>query len=64
MKVINIRMENERVQMDLNVCVDNIAEIIKFKNDLPLIIIGDPNDVSSIKIPFDVISYMSVEEVE
>ena len=64
MKVVNIRMENERVQMDLNVCVDNIAEIIKFKNDLPLIIIGDPNDVSSIKIPFDVISYMSVEEVE
>ena len=64
MKVVNIRMENKRVQMDLNVCVDNIAEIIRFKNDLPLIIIGNPNEASSISIPFDAISYMSVEEIE
>jgi len=64
MKVVNIRMENKRVQMDLNVCVGNIAEIIRFEHDMPLIIIGNPNEASSIRIPFDVLSYMSVEEVE
>ena len=63
MKVVNIRVQNRCIQMEFNVCVENISQIMGLKNNMPMIIIGDPNDVLSISIPFDAVTYMSVEEV-